>query len=154
MIVNWAEVAGLLETLYAASARLEVIFPGRKFTLDGHLVGSIGEVLAAYMFDLELARGSTQGHDAYARDGRQVEVKLTQGTYVSLREKPTHLIVLHRPKGGRLRVAYNGPGAIVWAATGARQKNGQRPITLSKLAKLDHDILGADRLLQNRKAPL
>ena len=29
---------------------LEVDFPGRHFTLDGHLVGSIGEVMAAYYY--------------------------------------------------------------------------------------------------------
>lgn len=27
---------------------LEESFPGRHFTLDGHLVGSIGEIMAAY----------------------------------------------------------------------------------------------------------
>ena len=29
---------------------LEADFPGRHFTLDGHLVGSIGEVMAAYYY--------------------------------------------------------------------------------------------------------
>ena len=33
---------------------LETEFPGRHFTLDGHLVGSIGEVMAAYYYGIEL----------------------------------------------------------------------------------------------------
>lgn len=33
--------------LYAITRELELQFPGRKFTPDGHLVGSIGEVLVA-----------------------------------------------------------------------------------------------------------
>ena len=33
-------------TIYRAVAELESLYP-RKFTLDGHLVGSIGEVVAA-----------------------------------------------------------------------------------------------------------
>jgi hypothetical protein len=78
-IADWQEVKRLLEDLCAASERLEALFPGRKFTLDGHLVGSIGEAVVAYMFDLNLARSSSQGHDAYAPDGRQVEIKFTQG---------------------------------------------------------------------------
>lgn len=154
MTVDWHEVAQLLEALYAASARLEVLFPGRKFTLDGHVVGSIGEVIAAYMFELDLARGSTQGHDAYTCDGRQVEVKFTQGTSVALREEPAHLIVLHRRKAGRVGVAYNGPGAPVWASSGALQKNGQRPITLARLVKIDALVADADRLPRVRNAPL
>lgn len=152
--MDWHEVAEQLEALYAASTRLEVLFPGRKFTLDGHLVGSIGEVIAAYIFDLNLARGSTQGHDAYTRDGRQVEVKFTQGTSVALREEPAHLIVLHRHKAGSVRVAYNGPGGPVWASCGALQKNGQRPITLAKLGKIDALVADADRLPRVREAPL
>ena len=33
---------------------LEETFEGRVFTLDGHLVGSIGEVMAAYYYGIEL----------------------------------------------------------------------------------------------------
>jgi hypothetical protein len=33
--------------IYQATAELEALYPGRKFTPDGHLVGSIGEVIAA-----------------------------------------------------------------------------------------------------------
>jgi len=36
--VDWEKVKGLLDQLYAASGRLGALFPGRKFTLDGHLV--------------------------------------------------------------------------------------------------------------------
>jgi hypothetical protein len=100
MEVNWREVVSLLEDLYRASDRLEVVFPGRKFTLDGHLVGSIGEVVAAYMFNLKLTPASTTGHDAYAVDGRRVEIKLTQRERVAFRYKPDHALVFHRPKGG------------------------------------------------------
>ena len=47
---HWTEVGELLASLYRIVERLEVLFPGRKFTPDGHLVGSIGEVIAARMF--------------------------------------------------------------------------------------------------------
>ena len=77
--INWGQVARYLDDLYTASDGLEQIFPGRKFTLDGHLVGSIGEVVAAYIFDLDLNPASTLGHDARSQDGRNVEIKLTQG---------------------------------------------------------------------------
>jgi hypothetical protein len=33
--------------IYRAVQELEERYPGRKFTPDGHLVGSIGEVVAA-----------------------------------------------------------------------------------------------------------
>jgi len=37
----------LVERLYAIVRRLEEKYPGRRFTPDGHLVGSLGEVIAA-----------------------------------------------------------------------------------------------------------
>lgn len=151
---DWTEVTSHLDALYAASEGLEAIFTGRKFTLDGHLVGSIGEVVAAYMFGLELMPASTLGHDAIAPDGRQVEIKLTQGKSVALRHAPQHLIALHRPKGGPVRVVYNGPGGVVWDACGKPQKNGQQPISLSRLRTLDAAVTIADRLPQLRDAPV
>ncbi|WP_282603075.1 hypothetical protein [Paracoccus sp. PARArs4] len=152
--VDWARVIALLDDLYTAADGLERLFPGRKFTLDGHLVGSIGEVVAAYMFDLDLNPASTHGHDARARDGRQVEIKLTQGRGVAIRHEPEHLIVLHRPIGGPIRVVFNGPGPVAWAAAGAMQKNGQRPISLSRLTALSNDVTKQDRLPVLRPPPV
>jgi hypothetical protein len=152
--VDWEEVKGLLDQLYAASGRLGALFPGRKFTLDGHLVGSVGEVIAAYLFDLDLARASSQGHDAFAPDRRQVEIKLTQGNSVAIRHEPEHLVVLQRPKGGPICVVYNGPGAPAWNAAGKIQTNGQRPISLKRLAELDRVIGDNARLPLIRTAPV
>ena len=152
--VDWDQVARYLDDLYAASEGLEGLFPGRKFTLDGHLVGSIGEVVAAYMFDLDLSPASTQGHDAKTRDGCNIEIKLTQGARVAIRHKPDHLIVLHRPKGERLRVVFNGPGSIAWEAAGRMQNNGQRPISVSKLTMLARTVPATAQLPEVREPPV
>jgi hypothetical protein len=48
------------------------------FTLDGNLVGDIGEALAADIFGIRLVdTKSTEGIDGYAPDGRTVQVKAT-----------------------------------------------------------------------------
>ena len=130
------EVPGLVGQLYELVAQLEALFPGRRFTPDGHLVGSIGEVIAAHRYGLELLPHSAQGHDARSASGALVEIKATQGSSVALREQPYHLIVFHISKLGESSEVYNGPGAPVWEAAGAMQRNGQRPISLSKLRRL------------------
>jgi len=152
--IDWATVAGLLSALYDGSERLEELFPGRRFTLDGHLVGSIGEVIAAYMFDLELLRASTMGHDAMARDGRRVEIKLTQGKSTALRHEPEHLIVLQRSKRKAVEVIYNGPGKPAWDLAGKMASNGQRCIRVSKLKGLNAAVASEARLRVKRKAPV
>jgi hypothetical protein len=55
--------------IYEAVAELEARYPGRKFTPDGHLVGSIGEVIAAEALGLTLHPASYPGHDAFDANG-------------------------------------------------------------------------------------
>ena len=51
---------------------------GLKFTIDGNLVGDLGEAIAAELFGIKLVPArSTQGVDGYAPDGRSVQVKAT-----------------------------------------------------------------------------
>jgi hypothetical protein len=139
-------VVQLLVDLYKIVDELESIFPGRHFTPDGHMVGSLGEAWAKWMFDLELLPGSAETHDAMSRDGRLVQVKATQGGAVALYGKPDHLVVLRLHRTGHATVEYNGPGGPAWEGAGKLGKNGQRPISLSKLRLLDQNVKDAERL--------
>lgn len=56
---------------------LESDFPGRHFTLNGHLVGSIGEVMVAYYYGVELYAASAIAHDGEVA-GRKVQIKIIQ----------------------------------------------------------------------------
>ena len=67
-----------IRELYRITKELEEQFPGRKFTPDGHLVGSIGEVLAAGYYGLALLPNSSETHDAIDTDGRRIQIKATQ----------------------------------------------------------------------------
>ena len=147
----WPEVRELLARLYRIVDRLEELFPGRKFTPDGHLVGSVGEVIAADMFALDLLPGSSPAHDAVAEDGRKVQIKLTQGTKgVPLSAEPDYLVVLRLAPERFIEVVYNGPGGAPWSRSGKKQKNGQRPISLAALRRLDAAVSEHERLPRSR----
>ena len=64
------EIPKLVRKIYQIVGELEHLFPGRRFTPDGHLVGSIGEVLAQDMYDLELLPPGFKTHDAKSRQGK------------------------------------------------------------------------------------
>jgi hypothetical protein len=130
------QIPVLVERLYAIVGELEALFPDRPFTPDGHLVGSLGEVLGAAYYDLVLLPCSSECHDARARDGRQVQIKATQGQQVAMRSLCDHLLVLRLMKDGTADEVYNGPGDLAWNAAGPMQRNGQRPIRLSTLRRL------------------
>lgn len=135
-----------LLALQTIVGRLESRYPGRKFTLDGHLVGSLGEVWAAHLFDLELLPPSEAVHDAVASDGRRIQVKATQGVAVGISSCPDNLIVLHLNAEAGAEVVYDGPGDIAFAAAGKVAKTGQRPLRLSKLRALQNQVPPEGRL--------
>lgn len=122
--------------IYVAVEELERSYPGRKFTPDGHLVGSIGEVIAAEAFGLTLHPASYAGHDARDAAGRDVQIKMTGGRSVSLYATCDRLIVLKINSPIEAEVFYDGNGAPAWDAAGKMQKNGQRTISLSRLARI------------------
>lgn len=121
--------------IYRAVAQLEAAYPGRKFTLDGHLVGSIGEVIAAEALGLTLHPASHPSHDAYDDNGN-VQIKMTAGTSVSLYATCERLVVLKVISPTEAEIVYDGPGEPAWVIAGKMQKNGQRTVSLAKLAEL------------------
>ena len=123
--------------IYEAVAELEATY-GRKFTPDGHMVGSIGEVIAADAFKLDLYGMSRPGHDA--RDHlhhRDVQIKLTAGTSISMYSEAEWLLVLRVLSPREAEVVYDGPGGPAWKAAGAPGKNGQSVVSLAALRKLE-----------------
>jgi hypothetical protein len=128
-----------ISRIYQAVAELEARYPKRRFTPDGHLVGSLGEVVAAEALGLTLHPMSKPGHDAYDAGG-DVQIKLTAGTSVSMYATCTRLVVLRIVSPEEAEIVYDGPGEPAWASANKPGKNGQRVVTLSKLRALTETI--------------
>lgn len=105
-----SEIAEKIRKIYEITRELEEMYPGRHFTPDGHMVGSIGEVIAAEEYGLELFEASHPVHDARAQDGKLVQIKATQGDRIAIGERPEYLIVLKINRDGSFEEVYNGPG--------------------------------------------
>ena len=143
---NADQIPALVERLYAIAAELEELFPGKRSTPDGHMVGSLGEVLAAHRYGLELLSNSAERHDAKSRTGKLVQVKATQVGRVALGSEPEHLVVLRLEEDGSAEEVFNGPGSLAWENASPMGKNGQRPILLSMLRSLMNRVLDEERL--------
>ena len=89
-----------IKELYRITNELETEYPGRKFTIDGHLVGSIGEVIVAENYGLELLPNSTEIHDAEAKDGKLVQIKATQINRIAISSEPNFIIVIQLQSNG------------------------------------------------------
>ena len=141
-----------VKNIYKAVRELELMFPGRPFTPDGHMVGSLGECLVADAYNLTLMPPSNQGFDAETTEGKKVEIKTTQSKNVGFRSCPEHAIIIKLNKDGTkdapFEECFNGPGNIIWNTflDKKRPSNGQYQISLSKVKKLNETVLSSDRV--------
>ncbi len=136
---NVRGVPALIVQLYQTVRALNKLFPDRPFTPDGHLVGSIGEVIAADTYDLTLEKCSNAGFDAKTQTLRTVEIKLTGGDSVSVSgdcNPPEFLIVLKLNAKTGFTEIYNGEFPVeLWKRKSA-SKRKVVSLRLNELKKL------------------
>jgi hypothetical protein len=149
---HWQEVPRLITQLYEVTDELEERF-GRKFTPDGHLMGSLGEAMAVYIYDLVLADPSLETHDAKTKDGRtHVQIKFTAGkSGYGIYSRPQHLIALQLVGRREVVEVFNGPGEIAWKCASAKpSKNSQHSMAMGRLRALNAEVADHQRIPRMR----
>jgi len=89
---------------------------GRNFTLDGKLVGDIGEVLAKEKYGLILYDENEPIHDGKEIDTeRKVQIKSSfkNYSYFPYAEVPDYFLSLNITADGELEELFNGPGQYI-----------------------------------------
>ncbi|MDD2858150.1 MAG: hypothetical protein PHU75_05675 [Candidatus Nanopelagicales bacterium] len=130
-----AENTELVRQIFSACAELSVR-TGRPVSPDGHLVGSLGEVLAAERLGLTLMPPSNTSYDAVDEFGTRVEIKCTTRKSIALSGTDStaqRLVVVKLAADGTASIVYDGPMSRALELAGRRQSNGQRALSLSKL---------------------
>ena len=135
-----------VQEMFRTVAELEEAFPGRHFTLDGHLVGSIGEVLAAYYYGIKLYTASEPLHDGLDVDGREVQIKITQQDNIVISGEPKYLVVLYLTKAGDVYEVYNGPGGKPWNMYPQEDSHNNRHMLVNKLMEFDTTVAPEERI--------
>ena len=121
-----------------------------KFTLDGNLVGDIGEAISVGMFGIKLSDANTSGIDGFAPDGRSVQIKAT-GTnrgpaFRDTSARAEHLLFFSFDFENLLAtVVYNGPEDILLEDFPRVWRN-QRSVSITKIKKIALST-NADKML-------
>jgi hypothetical protein len=118
-----------------AIVELETAY-GRRFTIDGHLLGSIGEVVARDELGIALYGMGRKGHDGLCKTRGEVQIKITAKRSIGLRHSCNHLVVLKMDQYGKeAEIVYDGPGAPVWALVAHKKvpSNGQFSVSLAAI---------------------
>ena len=143
---------------YYVTALLDMVacmqrdYPKKKFTLDGRLVGDIGEILAEQIYDLELLEGQHPVHDAKSND-RLIQIKTTMKDKLNFGDVPDYYLGLKVDKDGNVEEIFNGPGSVIWDHIKHRKrpKNYMYSIGLSTLTRLNKQVPGSSKIAKKQK---
>jgi hypothetical protein len=153
--VKSAQLEAAVKRLLEIVEQLATTYPKKRFTLDGRLVGDIGEVLAEIYYDLDLFEVQKSLHDGKSSDGKLVQVKATMQSSLTFGDIPDYYLGLKIHKNGTYEEIYNGPGAVIWEAIKHRKrpKNYLYTVPMSQLLKLNQTVGAHDRVAHRKRAP-
>ncbi|MEQ8288724.1 MAG: hypothetical protein RIB78_03260 [Gammaproteobacteria bacterium] len=119
-------------------------YPKKKFTLDGRLVGDLGEILVEEDYALELYDTLEKHHDGETPDGKKVQIKTTMKRSLTFPADhiPDYYIGIKVDTNGKYTEIFNGPGHIASKAIQNRKapKNNLHSISLTALKKLNTEV--------------
>ncbi|MBX9732071.1 MAG: hypothetical protein K2X59_12145 [Sphingomonas sp.] len=133
-----------------------------RFTLDGKLVGDLGEAIAAEIFDLKPVPG--RQIDAYTRGVCEIPVQIKatgrqSGTFQfrkskSIRHENVHLIAIQFDwQNLAYEIVYNGPESKVRPAE-TDLANGPVVVKVCTMRDQNRGLRDDQRLIPNPKAPI
>jgi len=141
-----------LALIFQGIERLRTEFPEKEFTIDGRLVGDIGEVIAALEYDIKLFDVLVAGHDGVTTDGRRVQIKATFKDSLTFRTVPDYYLGFKLYKDGRHEEVYNGPGKYIYDRYKDRRGIGINLLSFSnkELYKMSKEIANNERIIKRK----
>jgi hypothetical protein len=93
--------------------QLKAAVPIKKFTIDGRLVGDIGEAIVQRDYDVKLYDKLVEGYDGETSDGRLVQIKATFKDSLTFTKTPDYYLGIKIYKDGTYIEIFNGPGRVI-----------------------------------------
>lgn len=141
-----------LANIFAGIQQLKQALPGKAFTIDGRLVGDIGEALVQRDYDVTLYEGVAKHYDGETSDGRKVQIKATFKDALTFRKVSDYYIGIKIFEDGTYEEIFNGPGHIIAAEFAHRNGFGERLLLFpnKRLKALNATVKPADRIQQRK----
>jgi len=113
-----------------------------------HLVGDVGEVIAALEYDLVLHDISRPIHDATTADGRNVQIKVTFQDKLTFKTVPDYYLGFRLYPDGRHEEIFNGPGKIIYDRYSKRKGIGVVLLRfpVDELRRLSEKVSATERI--------
>ncbi len=151
-------ISEAVKKLLGIVEQLQQAYPKKEFTLDGRLVGDIGEILVEANYDVKLFDEMERHHDGTTTDGRLVQIKATMKESLTFPADhvPDYYLGIKINKDGSFGEVFNGPGAIAWEAVKNRKpsKTNLHSVSIQTLAKLNSKVSARQRIPLRTNAAL
>ena len=135
------EIHRAIKELLVIVEALHERYPKKQFTLDGRLVGDLGEILVEQDYELELFDVLEKHYDGITPDGKKVEIKTTMKNSLTFPcdHTPNFYLDIKIFSDGTYEEIFNGSGELVRERIHNRKpaKNNQHSISLSILQLLN-----------------
>jgi hypothetical protein len=141
-------ISEALDLIFQGIGRLKEAFPTRKFTIDGRLVGDIGEIIAELEYDVTLHVVSQPRHDGRTSDGRDVQIKATFKDSLTFVRVPDYYLGFKLYDDGTYEEVFNGPGKLIYDRYQGRKNIGDKLLSfpIAELRRLSKQVEQNERI--------
>jgi len=131
-----------LAKIFDGINQLRSALPIKEFTIDGRLVGDIGEVLVQRDYDVTLYDKLVEGYDGKTSDGRLVQIKATFKNSLTFTKIPDYYLGIRINEDGTYVEIFNGPGKVIEDRYGHRKDFGKKQLSFpnSVLRELSENV--------------
>lgn len=149
------KISEAVKSLLDIVQKLNVSYPKKKFTLDGRLVGDLGEILVEEFYDVLLYENIKAEYDGETSDNKKVQIKTTMLDSLTFPANhiPEYYIGIKIASNGSLEEIYNGPGKYIFELVKNRSipKNQLHILPIKKLKEISEKIKEEDRIKRKEK---
>ena len=102
-----------LQKIFSGIKQLKEALPSKEFTIDGRLVGDIGEAIVQRDYDLTLYDGLAKDYDGETPCGKRVQIKATFKNSLTFKKVSDYYLGIKIHEDGTYEEIFNGPGKII-----------------------------------------
>jgi len=137
-----------LDKIFSGIKQLKDALPSKKFTIDGRLVGDIGEAIVQRDYDLTLYDGLAKDYDGETPCGKKVQIKATFKHSLTFKKVSDYYLGIKIYEDGTYEEIFNGPGQIIAEEYGHRKRFGKDLLSLpnKRLLELSETVPDEQRI--------
>ncbi|SMM99560.1 hypothetical protein SPONL_674 [uncultured Candidatus Thioglobus sp.] len=141
-------IADSLAKIFSGIKQLKEAFPVKEFTIDGRLVGDIGEAIVQRDYEIELYEELRKDYDGETLCGKKVQIKATFKDHLTFKKTPNYYLGIKIFEDGSYKEIFNGPGSIIEKEYSHRKGIGEKPLSfpVKRLHSLSENIPNSQKI--------